>query len=216
MIYATMCVGKKWVKKHKDQINKFSKTNTLHILTDDNTSFENCICHHYTREVFSYYEKINLILNLSKEYKERIYYIDADWIRDYDTTLRIDDEDTIYSYSVIDLKDKSSYISRVVFEDTEVKDTIMKKIGIDTTINCYMGEAILLVPYNENIDDIISDSKILQKYLEETYHQNSKTHKRLNRYKDGIGYAEGWGITALAIKYNIPIKESRWRKKIII
>jgi hypothetical protein len=92
----------------------------------------------------------------------------------------------------------------------------MKKIGIDTTVNCYMGEAILLVPYNENIDDIISDSKILQKYLEETYNQNSKTHKRLDRYKDGIGYAEGWGITALAIKYNIPIKESRWRKKIMI
>ena len=59
MIYATMCVGNKWTNKYKTSINNFSKENTLHIFTDDMISFENCVCHEYTRDVFSYYEKIS-------------------------------------------------------------------------------------------------------------------------------------------------------------
>ena len=75
---------------------------------------------------------------------------------------------------------------------------------------------MIVFPYLENIDDIIEDSKILQEYIEKEYNSNSITHKRLDRYKDGIGYVEGWGITALCIKYNIPIVETNWRKQRII
>ena len=63
---------------------------------------------------------------------------------------------------------------------------------------------------------IINDSKILQEYLESEYNKSSITSSRLDRYKKGIGYAEGWGLTALVTKYNISIKQIDWRKKILL
>ena len=63
-----------------DQIDKFIKTNQLHILTDTPNSFNYGTTHLYDRDVFSYYEKINFILSLSKQYNERITYIDTDCI----------------------------------------------------------------------------------------------------------------------------------------
>lgn len=34
MIYATMCIGNKWLNKYRDTINVFSSKNHLEILTD--------------------------------------------------------------------------------------------------------------------------------------------------------------------------------------
>ncbi len=213
MIYATMCVGNKWTNKYKTSINNFSKENTLHIFTDDMKSFENCVCHEYTRDVFSYYEKINFVLKLSKEYKERICYIDTDWLQGYDTNIIVDNH-SVYTYTNFNLSDDNVVTNFFTDIEIELQKTILRKIGIDKELEYYMGEAILFFPYNENIDDIISDSKTLQEYLENTYHQTTITKKRLDRYKKGIGYAEGWGITALMVKYNIPIKQiTNWRKK---
>ena len=59
-----MCVGEHWIEKFKNNINNFSKKNNLHILTDDTSKFQNCSCYQYTRNVFSYYEKIKFILDL--------------------------------------------------------------------------------------------------------------------------------------------------------
>ena len=70
MIYATMCIGKEWIEKYKETINNFSNKNKLHILTDEPIHFKNCITDEYTRDVFSYYEKINFIFKLSKKYKQ--------------------------------------------------------------------------------------------------------------------------------------------------
>ena len=98
MIYATMCIGKEWIEKYKETINNFSNKNKLHILTDEPIHFKNCITDEYTRDVFSYYEKINFIFKLSKKYKERIYYIDADWLGSYDTNIKVDD-DSLYTYT---------------------------------------------------------------------------------------------------------------------
>ena len=75
MIYATKCIGEEWNSKYVNSVNKFCKKNDLHILTDNNTLFLNGICYPYQRDVFSYYEKINHILNISEKYKERVTYI---------------------------------------------------------------------------------------------------------------------------------------------
>ena len=215
MIYATMCIGKEWIEKYKEAINHFSKNHTLHILTDDTSLFSNSICYEYTRNIFSYYEKINFILKLSKKYKERIYYIDVDWLSSYNTDIKLTDN-AIYTYRNFILNEKNAVTA--FFTETEllIRKTILSKIGINKTLKDYIGEALIIFPYNENIDNIISDSKILQKYLENLYHKESITKKRLNRYKKGIGYAEGWGLTALVTKYNIPIKQIDWRKKTIL
>ena len=215
MIYATMCIGKEWIEKYKETINNFSNKNKLHILTDEPIHFKNCITDEYTRDVFSYYEKINFIFKLSKKYKERIYYIDADWLGSYDTNIKVDD-DSLYTYTNFLLDEQNIWTKFFTSKEWKIKETILSKIGIDGELKDYIGEALILFPYNKNIDMIINDSKILQEYLESEYNKSSITSSRLDRYKKGIGYAEGWGLTALVTKYNISIKQIHWRKDILI
>ena len=209
-----MCIGSKWATKYRDVVNTFGEKNTLHILTDEPSTFQKTTTHLYTREVFSYYEKINFILNLSKKLKQQICYIDVDWIESYNTDLNFDDK--LYTYHNFDLDGVNELTNFFTEKETKVRKKILSKIGVNKILNDYIGEALIVFPYLENIDDIIEDSKILQEYIEKEYNSNSITHKRLDRYKDGIGYAEGWGITALCIKYNIPIVETNWRKQRII
>ena len=56
-------------------------------------------CYEYKRNVFSYYEKINFVLELSKKYKERITFIDTDGLDDYNTDFIFDDR-TFYTFHV--------------------------------------------------------------------------------------------------------------------
>ena len=215
MIYATMCIGKEWIDKYKETINNFSNKNKLHILTDEPIHFKNCITDEYTRDVFSYYEKINFIFKLSKKYKQRIYYIDVDWLSSYNTDIKVNDNN-LYTYTNFLLDDENIWTKFFTSKEIKIKENILSKIGIDRELKDYIGEALILFPYNENIDMIIDDSKILQEYLENEYNKSSITSSRLDRYKKGIGYAEGWGLTALVTKYNIPIKQIDWRKKTIL
>ena len=215
MIYATMCIGKEWIEKYKETINNFSNKNKLHILTDEPIHFKNCITDEYTRDIFSYYEKINFIFKLSKKYKERIYYIDVDWLSSYNTDIEVNDNN-LYTYTNFLLDDENIWTKFFTSKEIKIKENILSKIGIDRELKDYIGEALILFPYNENIDMIIDDSKILQEYLENEYNKSSITSSRLDRYKKGIGYAEGWGLTALVTKYNIPIKQIDWRKKTIL
>ena len=217
MIYATMCVGSDWINRFKEDINKFSTTNSLHILTDDSTQFNNTAsCYEYTRDVFSYYEKIKFILDLSKTYEERITYIDSDWISQYNTNLKYDNS-SLYTYMIFDL---SSETDRPMwFSDFEIEmrnGKLLNEINETGIISQYIPEALISFPYQENIDELIDDSKKLQTFLESTYKTDTKTNKRLNRYKKGIGYAEGWGMSALCVKYNIDIKDIDWRKKSLV
>ena len=215
MIYATMCIGKEWIEKYKETINNFSNKNKLHILTDKPMHFKNCITDEYTRDIFSYYEKINFIFKLSKKYKERIYYIDVDWLSSYNTDIEVND-DNLYTYTNFLLDVENVWTKFFTSKEIKIKQNILSKIGIDGELKDYIGEALILFPYSENIDMIIDDSKILPEYLENEYNKSSITSSRLDRYKKGIGYAEGWGLTALVTKYNIPIKQIDWRKKTIL
>ena len=123
MIYATMCIGNYWIKKYQEEINKFGKENTLHILTDNPESFEYGVSHMYDRDVFSYYEKINFILYLSKRYNQRVTYIDSDWIGSLNTNLKLD-EANLYTYKVFDLTD-SSYEKILSPSEHELKNKLL-------------------------------------------------------------------------------------------
>jgi len=214
MIYAKMCIGNYWIKKYQEEINKFGKENTLHILTDNPESFEYGISHMYDRDVFSYYEKINFILYLSKRYNQRVTYIDSDWIGSLNTNLKLD-KANLYTYKVFDLTE-SSYEKILSPSEHELKNKLLLEIESDGIINSFIGEALISIPVHEKIDDMINDSEKLQKKIESNYNKNTKTRKELDKYKHGIGYSEGWGITALCIKYQIPIKEISWRKTTLI
>ena len=216
MIYATMCIRSDWISKYKDSINRFAKQNKLFVLTDDETYFENCETISYTRNIFSYYEKINLILNLLKKYKQRITYVDSDWLQYYDTKIKITDE-SLYTYEIFNLNYPPL---SDLFKKTESKiiKELYSKIGLTTDDDWYVPEAIISFPYHKELSEIIKDFKILQEPLENIYNK-TPIRETLERYSDaGIGYGEGWAITAIVQKYNIVVKDftefpnKTWRK----
>lgn len=214
MIYATMCVGKKWCEAHSHNINMFAKKNKVHILTDFPHYFENCKVYEYTRDVFSYYEKLNHIINLSELFKTRITYIDADWISFLDTNLEYDIS-VLYSYDIFKL---NSELLQNYFSEKNIEDLskIFSMIGVDNFGNEYIPEALISFPYVNNIIEIKKDLKILQTPLENMYSYSTE-QLRLKRYsKNGVGYGEGWALTAICVKYDIPFTSIDWRKKSII
>lgn len=220
MIYATKCIGEEWNSKYVNSVNKFCKKNDLHILTDNNTLFLNGICYPYQRDVFSYYEKINHILNISEKYKERVTYIDSDWLEAYDTKNKLDD-DSLYTYSIFNIfkQPVSNYIS--VEQHPQIKENF-KKINHEVLEDWYIPEAIISFPYREDLSVIKKDFNILQPPHEKMF--NTKPHRReVTRYsRVGVGYGEGLAITAIASKYKIKVKDysefpnRTWRKEQII
>lgn len=217
MIYATMCIGEHWCKKYSTLINDFSKKNKIHILTDTPSYFKDgCIIYHYTRDVFSYYEKINHILSLLQKYKTRVLYIDADWVSQLDTSL-LYDSTSIYCYNKFELS--SSVINRYFSKDDIKKvNDILSIIKLNKNLEWYIPEALLCFPYLDAISNISLDFNKLQKPLEELYNKTPQ-RKELARYTEsGIGYGEGWAITAIAYKYNINVNtfdgfpNKSWRK----
>lgn len=215
MIYATMCIGQNWIDKYKDIINEFSKSNTIHILTDVISEFNNTNVHLYQRDVFSYYEKINFILDLVKEYNQRITYIDCDWLSTYNTLLEYDNN-SLYTYRIFDLDEYNDVTEWFTDIERDFRKSLLTDISSKGFITEYVPEALISFPNLKNIDDIISDIKTLQPIIEKTYNKESLTTPRLNRYKHGIGYAEGWSISAVSVKYDIPLKIVDRRKKTLI
>lgn len=214
MIYATMCVGRDWCEVHSSNINYFAKNNKLHILTDFPDYFNNCEIHPYKRDIFSYYEKLNHIINLLEELKTRITYIDADWISFLNTNLEYD-MSSLYSYDIFKL---NSELLQNYFSEKNIEDLskIFSMIGVNNVGNEYIPEALISFPYVNNIIEIKKDLKILQTPLENMY-SYSPEQLRLKRYsKNGVGYGEGWALTAICVKYGIPFTSIDWRKKSII
>jgi len=211
MLFATMCVGNEFVSLHKDSINAFSKDNQLHILTDSPSEFSNSISHQYTRDVFSYYEKINFVIRLSKKYKQRITYIDCDCLSKIKTNLIFDDT-SLYVETMFSL-DEKNVITETFPNEIILREKLLPLINGTGNFNYYIYEPLFSLPFLSNLDDIEYDSIILQNYLENIFNYNTKNIKLKKYKKQGIGFAEGWGMAALSIKYNIPIKEICWFNK---
>jgi hypothetical protein len=214
MIYATMCIGSKWCEEYYNSINTFAKTETVHILTDNPTYFPNCINHFYNRDVFSYYEKLNHIINLSSKFKKRITYVDADWLSKVNTNLEYDDM-SLYCYHHYNLID-TDFIK--VFGDgfKEKIKPLLSKVGLNTIGDRYIPEAFISFPYLNNITDISKDISILQDPLEKMF--STSDRDRTKKYvADGkIGYGEGCSLTILCEKYKINIIPTNWRKTELI
>lgn len=216
MIYATMCIGSDWADKYKKSISNFSKKNKLHILTDNLDIFSESVCYPYNRDVFSYYEKINFILQLSKQYNQRITYLDLDFLDIFDTNYHYDDY-TLYTYRLYDLNSENPLTLWFGDIERDLQKNLLSNISCSETINYYIPEALISLPPLYNIDNIISDSKIIQNIIENIYNKNTiSKFNRLEKYKNGIGFVEGWGITALSVKYKIPVCDYEWRKMNLI
>jgi len=210
-----MCVGSKWTTKYQHIINAFSSKNHLEVLTDNVDIFHNSYNTLYDRDIFSYYEKINFIFNLSKKYNQRITYIDCDWLNAYNTNITYDDI-TLYSYDIFDLFIENPLTKFFYENEYHVRDTLLSHISSNESIKYYIPEALISLPKVNEIDKMISDIKTIQPILENIYNSTNK-NPRFSRYvKVGIGYGEGWAPSAICQKYNIPIDKVEWKRKMLL
>ena len=85
MIFATVCHGELFTKRYSYEINKVAKTDTVYVLTDKPEAFSNCIVRDYDTFMgtsqFTYYSKLLFLFALLEELKERINYVDADFLK---------------------------------------------------------------------------------------------------------------------------------------
>ena len=215
MIYSTMCVGTEWCTKHAQNINGFAKNNKVYVLTDNPSYFQNCNYIEYKRDIFSYYEKINLITNLLQTYKERITYVDADLLDTRINTEFVYDSDSLYTYDVYDSND--GIITRYFgeYEKNKIIE-VFSNINLSNLPNFYIDKKIISLPYLDKLSDITEDINTLQPLLENLF-GSVPSNENLDRYsKVGIGYGEGWALNAICSKYNIHAKSFDWIKKTII
>ena len=210
-----MCVGSKWTTKYQHIINAFSSKNHLEVLTDNVDIFHNSYNTLYDRDIFSYYEKINFIFNLSKKYNQRITYIDSDWLVRYNTDIKYDDI-TLYTYEIFDLYIESELTKFFYETEYHLRDTLLSHISSNESIKYYIPEALISLPKVNEIDKMISDIKTIQPILENIYNSKNK-NPRFSRYvKVGIGYGEGWAPSAICQKYYLPIDKVEWKRKMLL
>ena len=180
MIYATMCIGNKWLNKYRDTINVFSSKNHLEILTDTPSGLTGSHITLYERNIFSYYEKINFIFNLSKKYNQRITYIDSDWLVRYNTDIKYDDI-TLYTYEIFDLYIESELTKFFYETEYHLRDTLLSHISSNESIKYYIPEALISLPKVNEIDKMISDIKTIQPILENIYNSKNKNPRFSSR-----------------------------------
>ena len=211
MLYATVCHGAEFINRFSKEINKVGKIDTVHVLTDQPQYFDNCITYQYEKVMggtqFSYYSKLTFLFKLLLEYKERVNYVDADFLR-VNFNKGIVENDSAYYSSVIIPKHLTK-LNRLKGRNSAYKEyfAFMAEHGLDKPFN-YITEAFLSFPYSSKTIEIACRSKELQAHIEDIF--NSKTadwsSTYLNRYaKNGIGFGEGTAVTILAKEYNLKV-----------
>ena len=105
MLYATVCHGAEFTNRFSKEINKVGKIDTVHVLTDQPQYFDNCITYQYEEVMggsqFSYYSKLTFLFKLLLECKERVNYVDADFLRVNFNKLIVEDDSAYYSSVII-------------------------------------------------------------------------------------------------------------------
>ncbi len=231
MIYSTLCVGKNWVNKHKDSVEKISKDNKIFVTTDEPNSFFNANTIQYTREEFSYYEKIISLLKLCVEHKQRVTHFDVDLINTPKFNMILENkctfnDNTIYSNRIFKNENFEEHILRKN-PATVVFMNIIRQLKCDFIICNYLHENIISVPYMKDTSELLLNSVLsIQSLWENLFCKGrvwiGKPHnddgvQECNKWsKNGCGYAEGGSLSLYAKKYNIPIERIKLHDKYIM
>lgn len=213
MVYTTMCVSEEWNSKYRSNIEHFAKDSKLFVLTDYPETYKNSYTVNYKRKDFSYFEKVKFIFNTVKSLSTRVTYIDANKLTQYNTNIHFEDH-AFYTGQVLSIQ----HLYKYFMTPSTLTDIglIFDKIGIKNLNIKYPREHILSIPYSNSVEEILNDLEIIQPYLESYYNKVPKT-QYLKRYSEtGVGYAEGWAIVAISIKYGFEIKSLDWKKKSLI
>ena len=210
MIYATMIVGEEYCKRYYSQVLGVSRKSELYILTDHPELFPECNTIQYTKEVFSYYDKLIFLAELTLDKKQRVTFIDCDWLKKVGTSIVIK-EDTFYTYWVYKLSSLKGKTLHMFGVDLMIK--VLEENGYKVDYEDYIGEAVLSLPYSNKVISILEDLKVLQRPWEKAFSQTLNTkHSTLLRYAGyGVGYAEGGALTAVLRKHKVPYEGvTRW------
>jgi len=210
MEFATMCIGKELVFDWKKDVTAFNNFKKLNILTDCSGWFISDT-YEYKKKEFSYYDKLIFLLDLMESKRKRITYIDVDKLQYYGN---IDyDDESCYVYNITSTP---IHLSNV-FEST--RKEIHNHLNIKNESDIYAQEALISLPYTSEFENIKKDIIELQPIVERNFGNRKWNSPKLNRYsRHGIGYGEGSALTAVLLKYNIPIVNvySSFRKQQLI
>ena len=210
MEFATMCIGKELVFDWKKDVTAFNNFKKLNILTDCSGWFISDT-YEYKKKEFSYYDKLIFLLDLMESKRKRITYIDVDKLQYYGN---IDyDDESCYVYNITSTP---IHLSNV-FEST--RKEIHNHLNIKNESDIYAQEALISLPYTSEFENIKKDIIELQPIVERNFGNRKWNSPKLNNYsRYGIGYGEGSALTAVLLKYNIPIVNvySSFRKQSLI
>lgn len=217
----TTIIGKEHNDKYYKRINKLGKDVSIDVLTDQPELYKNCNTTEYTREVFSYYEKMMFLLDCVKKYKSRVTHIDVDWFLDlnYDIELK---EDTFYTYFIFPYYQMDEKKVRSI---TNFK-LLIQKLNTILSDNGYgkckqlIGEAFMSMPYLSNFDEMYTRVKTMQYDFENQLNMETGFGARYSKYQNtGVGYGEGMALTMvmdhLNIKYEAIDKSNFYKSRIL-
>ena len=211
MIYATMCIGEEWCKKYSDDINKLGSKKTTHVLTDFPKYFDKCKVKKYNRDIFSYYEKLPFTLNLMIDSKDRVVFVDADFVHSDEIKGLVDnrynlDKESVYSINIYDTKSfpKSFVLSNPSYTELmNIYDSYNYEL-----FPKYLHERLFSLPYKKNqTEQMLNEIVEMQTIFEERYYKGRvwpDGHQNQRWSDAGCGYAEGGALSIIVHNLNIP------------
>lgn len=218
MIFSTLCVGEEWCKKYSEEINNLGIEHKIFITTDYPHYFSNCVTIKYTRDVFSYYEKLNSLFKICVNNKRRVTHFDVNKVNHESFQLLLNndyqpfDKYTIYCAQIYF---NESYPLSIAHKNPALKvmSQGMKNIDCDFDRCNYIDEKIISIPYNDYTLTLKKSLEIIQQMWENLYpkgkvwsgipHDNTGTHESNKWSKQGCGYGEGGALSILVKKLNI-------------
>jgi hypothetical protein len=215
MLYATVCYGSKFIERYNYEINQVGLTNTVYVLTDYPESFPNCITRSYEQfmgtKTFSYYSKILFLFSLLEELKERVNYVDADFLRTSFNKELVVDGSTLFTSVAINYN--KTLLGQLDLNRDKYREwyKFLKEVNLETegdNVFTYVTEAFWSFPYLGNMKQIASRARELKNRIEEIFTLNPAHWKGtpLSRYaKTGIGFGEGTAMSVLVQEFNIPL-----------
>jgi hypothetical protein len=206
MVYCTLIYGKDWHEKFARNIVEEAQKHNIYILTSHPEYFNGCeFVEKYSRTDFCYYEKLPWVFSLTKKLKQRVTYVDADWVFGLTNTFEGEDN-TAYTNQLTKI-----YVKGLTPSDQEhIRDVFVKAV-YPFDDNNYLSEKIISLPYvADKIDKMIEDIRHLQPFFESGFNAYTNLSKKFVRYKGvGTGYAEGAALTAVLDRYNIKYDSKR-------
>ena len=244
MIYCTVSVGIKLCKRYETRVNELAETETVYVLTDYPQYFPSCKTIEYKRDVFSYYEKIALLINLVTKYKERVTLIDIDsfhlekvqWIINKQVNF---DNESLYTFKIYTIPKDDI---KKVMQDPSIEiflKTFLELVGDYEKLKelKYPHERILSMPYKPNHKKVSSfilenqdkweslypkgfvwDSSNVyydEDYLDSKPIDNPNWHPANKHSENGCGYGEGGILSYCNSLFNLKIKQIRLTNNLI-